>query len=94
MGEGNPSIQAVVTTFPQTFKVANFGGNGAHKIGLNLPLMYFPHHDEHDWFYDEETGILTLRATEFLSQNFDIGLGYDPSNLKFVLMNLLDSFGF
>ena len=41
MGEGNPSIQAVVTTFPQTFKVANFGGNGAHKIGLNLPLMYF-----------------------------------------------------
>ena len=82
MGEGNPSIQAVVTTFPQTFKVANFGGNGAHKIGLNLPLMYFPHHDEHDWFYDEETGILTLRATEFLSQNFDIGLGYDPSKFE------------
>lgn len=39
LGEGNPTIQAQAVSLPQTFKVANFGANGSHKIGLNLPLL-------------------------------------------------------
>ena len=34
------------------------------------------------WSYDTKTGILTLTANGFISQKFDIGLGYDPSKFE------------
>ena len=69
-------------SLPQTFKVANFGANGSHKIGLNLPLLSITIAGKKGWSYDTKTGILTLTANGFISQKFDIGLGYDPSKFE------------
>lgn len=82
LGEGNPTIQAQAVSLPQTFKVANFGANGSHKIGLNLPLLSITIAGKKGWSYDTKTGILTLTANGFISQKFDIGLGYDPSKFE------------
>ena len=82
LGAGNPTIQAQAVSLPQTFKVANFGANGAHKIGLNLPLLSISIAGKKGWSYDTKTGILTLTANGFISQKFDIGLGYDVSKFE------------
>ncbi|KAL6450665.1 IFF11 Cell wall protein IFF11 [Candida maltosa Xu316] len=82
MGDGNPTIQAQPLAFPQTFKVANFGANGAHKIGLTVPLLSFSLLGQKSFSYDTKKGILTLRANGLISQQFNIGLGYDPSKFE------------
>ena len=70
------SLRATAISVPKTYNVAGFG-NG-NKIGLDIPLVNLPPLLD-AWDYDTTTGILTLRGAGLLSQNFNIGLGYDPS---------------
>ncbi|ABN67653.2 hyphally regulated cell wall protein, partial [Scheffersomyces stipitis CBS 6054] len=76
LADSRSSIRANAVAVPQTFTIAGFG-NG-NIIGLDIPLAtVFP---LSSWSYTSSTGILTLRGLGLLSQNFNIGPGYN-SNL-------------
>ncbi|EMG49386.1 hypothetical protein G210_5853, partial [Candida maltosa Xu316] len=81
LADSQSSIVAQALSTPQTFNVYGFG-NG-NMVGITLPLTASVLPPNPAYSYNAATGILTLRNL-LVTQNFNIGTGYDPSLFSIV----------
>ncbi|KAI5906186.1 Cell wall protein IFF6, partial [Candida parapsilosis] len=87
LADHKSSIVVEPLSIPARFTVKGFGwGN---KIGLSIPLLKIPILGKRAVDYNPFTGILTLRGLGLglLSQEFDIGRGYDKRRFQVVTDN-------